>query len=221
MRITRRTAVLGLAIGALSLGLASAPAAANNGNGKGPNKTITLQVLSFNDYHGHLDPPTGTDATLGAALDPSNTQVGGAEFLSSKLGALRATAGNSVTVAAGDLIGGSPFLSGLFHDEPSVETLEAMGLDVSSVGNHEFDEGLTELYRMQDGGCHPTDGCYLSTPYDGADFPWLAANVTFSSSGKTVLPPTWTKVVDGVKVGFIGMTLEGTPELVAARGIRD
>ncbi len=66
----------------------------------------------------------------------------------------------------------------MFHDEPSVESLNAMGLDVSSVGNHEFDEGTEELLRMQQGGCHPVDGCYFpDEPYAGADFPWLAANV--------------------------------------------
>ena len=156
MRTTRRMAVLGLLTGAVSLGLANAPAAANNGQGS--IKTISLQLLSFNDYHGHLDPPSGAPTPRSVpTLDPSGTPVGGAEYLSSKLTQLRAgVEHSSVTVTAGDLIGGSPrSCPGLFHDEPSVETLEAMGLDVSSVGNHEFDEGLTELYRMQNGGCHP------------------------------------------------------------------
>ncbi len=216
----RRIAALGVAMAAVTAGLTASPVSANNGQGDGSQKLIPLQILSFNDYHGHLDPPAGNDATLGVALDPSETLVGGSEYLSTKLTELRQGAEHSLTAAAGDLIGGSPFLSGLFHDEPSVETLEAMKLDVSSVGNHEFDEGLTELYRMQFGGCHPVDGCYFpDAPYDGAAFPWLAANVTFEETGETVLPPTWTKVVEGVKVGFIGMTLEGTPELVAARGI--
>lgn len=185
-----------------------------------PGPPVQLQILSFNDYHGHLEPPTGTDATLGAVLDPTNTSVGGSEYLSTKLTSLRSTADHSLTVAAGDLIGGSPFLSGLFHDEPSVESLEAMKLDVSSVGNHEFDEGVTELKRMQYGGCHPKDGCFFpSDPYDGADFQWLAANVVGATSRKPVLPATSVKTVDGVRVGFIGMTLENTPELVAQAGI--
>jgi 2',3'-cyclic-nucleotide 2'-phosphodiesterase (5'-nucleotidase family) len=184
-----------------------------------PNE-IKVQILSFNDYHGHLQPPTGNDATLGPVLDPANTPVGGSEYLSTTLTNLRANATNSITATAGDLIGGSPFLSGLFHDEPSVESLEAMHLDVSSVGNHEFDEGLAELLRMQNGGCHPADECYFpDQPYDGANFPWLAANVVYADTGATVLPPTWTKTVEGVKVGFIGMTLEDTPVLVAQSGI--
>ena len=184
---------------------------------------VELQVLSFNDFHGHLQPPSGTDATLGAQLDPSATPVGGAEYLASTLTSLRAGAPNSVTVAAGDLIGGSPFLSGLFHDEPAVESLNALGLDVSSVGNHEFDEGVGELVRMQYGGCRFDDGCYAPWGpggYPGADFSWLAANVVRESTGRTVLPGTTVRKVDGVKVGYIGMTLEDTPVLVSQSGIQ-
>jgi 2',3'-cyclic-nucleotide 2'-phosphodiesterase (5'-nucleotidase family) len=188
-----------------------------------PNE-IRLQVLSFNDFHGNLQPPGGRDETLGATLDPSATPVGGAEYLASTLKQLRTKARYSQTVAAGDLIGGSPFLSGLFHDEPAVESLNAMGLDVSSVGNHEFDEGVTELLRMQHGGCHPEEkNCYPpwgEDGYPGADFPWLAANVVRSATGRTVLPGTTVRTVGGVKVGYIGMTLEATPTLVAQSGIR-
>jgi 5'-nucleotidase len=191
------------------------PGAATKGN---PNLT-TVQLLSFNDYHGHLE---ATDPKLTPIEDPSQTAVGGAEYLSSTLSALRAKAGkgSSLTVAAGDLIGGSPFLSGMFHDEPSVESLNEMGLDVSSVGNHEFDEGTAELLRMQDGGCHPTDGCYFpKEPYAGADFQWLSANVVRKDNGKTLLPATSVKTVNGVKIGFIGMTLKATPTLVSPAGV--
>jgi len=126
----------------------------------------------------------------------------------------------SLTVAAGDLIGGSPAFSGLFHDEPSVESLNAMQLDVSSVGNHEFDEGVTELLRMQNGGCHPVDGCYFpDAPYAGADFQWLAANVV-NDAGDRPLPPYWIERFNNVDVAFIGMTLEATDTLVAAAGIQ-
>ena len=113
-------------------------------------------------------------------------------------------------MAAGDLIGGSPFLSGLFKDEPSVESLNTLGLDVSSVGNHEFDEGVPELLRMRYGGCHPTEGCFDDDGYSGTAFQYLAANVTYKDgvkathpagvkgygswftapTGRTVLPPT-------------------------------
>jgi len=177
-----------------------------------PGLLVPLQLLAFNDYHGHLQ--RNTPGTVGT------TPAGGAEFLATHLAQLRAGNKNTLTVAAGDLIGGTPFFSGLFHDEPSVESLNALGLDVSSVGNHEFDEGVTELLRMQNGGCHPVDGCYFpNEPYAGADFPWLAANVVNEDTGRTVLPPYWVKKFQSVKVAFIGMTLEGTPALVAQSGI--
>lgn len=179
-----------------------------------------LQVLSFNDYHGHLE---ANDAPLDKVADPAQTPVGGVEYLKTNLDLLRAKAGkagNSITVTAGDLVGGSPFLSGMFHDEPSVESLNALGLDTSSVGNHEFDEGTTELLRMQNGGCHPKDGCYFPTsPFAGASYQYLAANVVNKSDGKPILPATWVKKIDGVKVGVIGMTLKATPTLVDPAGV--
>ncbi len=172
---------------------------------------IDLQILAFNDYHGHLE------SSYGVRVD--GEIAGGSEYLSTKLTELRTGNDNSITVAAGDLIGGSPAFSGLFHDEPSIESLNAMGLDVSGVGNHEFDEGVTELLRMQNGGCHPVDGCYFpGEPYPGADFPWLAANVQ-NAQGDTPLPPYWITNAGSAKVGFIGMTLEATDTLVAAAGI--
>ena len=221
MRNTTRTAIGGLVLGAVTLTLATTPAGAGNDRdgSKDKAKQVKLQILSFNDYHGHLEPPSGS--SLGAPFGDTTTALGGSEYLSTKFTELRGTNENSLTVAAGDLIGGSTALSGIFHDEPSVESLDAMELDVSSVGNHEFDEGLNELLRMQRGGCHPVDGCYFpNDPYEGADFEWLAANVTYAKSGKTVLPGTWIEEVDGIKVGFIGMTLEGTPELVSPTGIQ-
>ena len=216
-----RRVLAAVSIGALALaGVTATVATAAPGRDK-PNppgnpdpkgQLVDVQVLGFNDYHGHLEP--------GAAGTIDDKAAGGGEYLSAKLNELREGHKYSLTVAAGDLIGGSPALSGLFHDEPSVESLNAMGLDVSSVGNHEFDEGVTELLRMQNGGCHPEDGCYFpDEPYAGADFPWLAANVVNESTGDTPLPSYWIERFQNIKVGFIGMTLEATDTLVAAAGI--
>ena len=210
-----------IAAAACATTLAAAPASADRTkpHKPKPTKTTTVQLLSFNDYHGHLE---ATDPMLTKTEDPSQTAVGGAEYLSSTLSNLRKSKGydGSLTVAAGDLIGGSPFLSGMFHDEPSVESLNEMGLDVSSVGNHEFDEGTDELLRMQNGGCHPTDGCYFpKKPYAGADFQWLSANVVRKDTGRTLLPGTSITTVKGMKIGFIGMTLKATPTLVSPTGV--
>jgi 5'-nucleotidase len=197
----------------LALLLSSAAyAAPYEGNPDPKGQLINLQILGINDYHGHLE--AGTPGNVDG--DPA----GGSEYLSAKLSELRQGKKFSLTVAAGDLIGGSPAFSGLFHDEPSVESLNAMQLDISSVGNHEFDEGVTELLRMQYGGCHPVDGCYFpDQPYAGANFQWLAANVV-DDFGATPLPPYWIERYNNVKVGFIGMTLEATDTLVAAAGIQ-
>lgn len=174
---------------------------------------VPVQLLSFNDFHGHLAADTPGEV--------EETPAGGAQYLARHLADLRRGNANSLTVAAGDLIGGSTFLSGLFHDEPSVEALNAMGLDVSGVGNHEFDEGVRELRRMQRGGCHPVDGCYFKgEKYAGADFPWLAANVTNDKTGNTALRPYAVRRVGGERIAFIGMTLEGTDSLVAQSGIK-
>jgi len=182
----------------------------------------TLQILSFNDFHGNLESPLGSDARMSKTEDPLQHDLGGSEYLSTTLSILRKKALYSITASAGDLIGAAPMISGMFHDEPTVEAMEALRLDVSSVGNHEFDEGLTELLRMQKGGCHPVDGCYFANqPYDGANFPWLAANVQYKATHKEVLPPTWIKRIAGIDIGFIGMTLSGTPTLVPQDGIKD
>jgi 5'-nucleotidase len=193
-----------------TLAITAGPAAADKKSDP-PGQLVQLQLLAFNDYHGHVLPE---DAGTVGGVD-----AGGGQYLATMLETLRAGNKYSLTVAAGDLVGGSPAFSGLFHDEPSVESLNAMQLDVSSVGNHEFDEGVTELLRMQNGGCHPVDGCYFpDAPYAGADFQWLAANVV-DASGDTPLPPFWIEKVESIEVGFIGMTLEATDTLVAASGI--
>lgn len=189
------------------------PTYASAEQGDPPGQLVQLQLLAFNDYHGHV---LSTDS---GTVD--GVPAGGGEYLSAKLNELRAGNKYSLTVAAGDLIGGSPAFSGLFHDEPSVESLNAMRLDVSGVGNHEFDEGVTELLRMQNGGCHPVDGCYFpEAPYAGANFQWLSANVVNETTGETPLPPYWIKKIESINVGFIGMTLEATDTLVAASGIQ-
>lgn len=122
---------------------------------------------------------------------------------------------NTIFVAAGDLIGASPFLSAMFHDEPTIESLSMMGLEVASVGNHEFDEGMDELRRMQMGGCHPTEKCRGPHPFPGAKFHYLAASTFEKASGKTVFPPYEIRQFESIQVAFIGLTLKGTPNIIS------
>ena len=118
------------------------------------------------------------------------TPAGGAEYLATHSTRCARQNPNTLVVGAGDIIGASPLVSALFHDEPTIEAMNAMGLDISSVGNHEFDEGSAELLRMQYGGCHPVDGCQDGDGFAGAGFDYLAANVVDDDTGGTLFPPT-------------------------------
>ena len=124
-------------------------------------------------------------------------------------------------MSAGDLIGATPLISAIFHDEPTIEAMNLMGLDYNGVGNHEFDEGAAELTRMQDGGCHPVEGCFAGDGFEGADFQFLAANVTYKATGETIFPPFAIHEFPGVDIAVVGMTLEGTPGIVTAAATAD
>lgn len=187
---------------------------------------LQVQLLAINDFHGNLQPPSGSSGRIGSltgtdCLAPTCYLAGGVEYLATHIRNLHATnPHHTLEVAAGDLIGATPLLSAAFHDEPTIQAMNKLGLDVSAVGNHEFDEGVAELLRMQRGGCHPVDGCQDGTGFRGAQFQFLAANVVRKSNGKPILPAFTTRWVGGVKIGFIGLTLEGTPDIVTASGIR-
>lgn len=183
-------------------------------------EVVKVQLLAINDLHGNLEPPAGSSGTI-KLPDDTLVDAGGAAYLATHVAALRADNPNTIVVSAGDMIGGTPLISALFHDEPTIEVLNQIGLQYSSVGNHEFDEGATELLRMQVGGCHPIDGCADGTPFPGANFQYLAANVLVSADEpiKTLFPGYVVHEVDGVRVGILGMTLEGTPDIVTPQGI--
>ncbi|WP_055628236.1 bifunctional metallophosphatase/5'-nucleotidase [Streptomyces hirsutus] len=189
----------------------------------GKDRYQDVQLLSFNDLHGNLEPPTGSSGRVTHLHEDGTTEnidAGGVEYLATHLREARKGNRYSVTAAGGDMVGASPLISGLFHDEPTIEALNKLDLDVTSVGNHEFDEGVRELARLQNGGCHPTDGCSTDKKFKGADFPYLAANVLNEKTGKPVLKPYWVWKRNGVKVGFIGVTLEATPDIVSAEGVK-
>lgn len=182
---------------------------------------VAVRILAINDFHGNLQPPGG-GIRIRNPQDPDKTvavAAGGSEYMATALKELRRGHEHHVFVAAGDLIGASPLLSALFHDEPTIEALSLMGLDMSAVGNHEFDAGYSELLRKQNGGCHPTDGCKGTAPFRGAGFKYLAASTWDTRTQRTVFPPYAIKEFDGLRVAFIGLTLKDTPELVSPTGI--
>ena len=240
-----RRALALLAVLALVLSVA-APAVLAKKPGHIPPRPVDIQILGLNDFHGQLEavPPTSTSgarigATQGSGSSatcnpPTCIPAGGVEYLATHVENLRDdNPDNTVFVSAGDLIGATPLLSALFHDEPTIEAFNLMGLAYNGVGNHEFDEGVDELLRMAYGdesvgdytparedGCHPTDECGDGTPYEGADFDFLAANVTYKADGETIFPPyAIHDFSGGARVAFVGMTLEGTPLIVSPGGI--
>jgi 5'-nucleotidase len=188
-----------------------------------------VQLLAINDFHGHLEPNTPgtirycceTDTNPAVGRDVVVTRpAGGVAYLATLVKQLRDRNSDTITVGAGDMIGASPLVSGLFHDEPAVEALNALGLQVTGVGNHEFDEGIKELYRMQYGGCVPTDPTTCAAgPFGGALYRYLAANVFFKGTNTTIFPPYKLVKADNAKIAFIGLTFEATPTVVTPTAV--
>ena len=192
-----------------------------------PPATVHVKIVSFNDFHGTLQSPGRLGATASATDRPA---VGGADALAAWVARLKSQNPNNVVVGGGDFIGASPLVSALFFDEPTVEVLNQVGVEFTSVGNHEFDKGAGELLRLQHGGCRMTAGrpdpnsckglgSHAPGSFDGARYQWLSANVVDTATGRTLLPAYGVKSFDGIRVAFIGMTLQGTPGIVSPTGV--
>jgi 5'-nucleotidase len=183
---------------------------------------IEVQILSINDFHGQLELPSsqipmGRNNKTGAFIYSNS---GGAEYLATYINRLKSENPNTFVVSAGDSIGASPLISAYFHDEPTIKALNIMGLEFSAVGNHELDKGLEELIRIQNGGCHPKDGCLGNSSFEGANFHFLAANIVNESTNATVFPAYNVTYVQGVLIGFIGVALRDTPAIVRPSGVK-
>ncbi|MGP3934550.1 bifunctional metallophosphatase/5'-nucleotidase [Nonomuraea sp. KM88] len=229
---------LAAAVASGAVTLAALPADASR-----PSRTVPVRLLALNDFHGNLDPPTGSS---GRMVDEHGNTVdaGGAAYVATHMKALADK--NTIAVAQGDLIGATPLISAAYHDEPSVEFLGKLGLKVAAVGNHEFDEGYAELRRIMKGGCHPVDGCSPAGEWKGAKFDYVGANVLFknrhektdalvalgganaakvrqalSGWGVPALPPVSVKWMNGVPIGFIGLVTQTTPGIVSSEGIKN
>lgn len=203
-----------------ALALAVAPAWAQ------PSEPARVRLIAFNDFHGHLLPGELT-ITVSHPADAARTlavRSGGAPFLATRIAELRREQPASVVISTGDLVGASPLVSALFRDEPTIEAMNEIGVDVNAVGNHEFDQGVAELRRLVAGGCASTPRGDLAScahpagRYEGARFPFLAANVV-DREGRTLFAPYLVKAVGGVRVGFVGVVTRATPGIVMPRGI--
>ena len=216
----RRKTVLSCAAIAL-IGAASAFAPPETAFAQAP---LQLRIIGINDFHGHLEPgdnavqvPDPRHSTRTVAL-----RSGGAAYLATRIRELRSDAPHSLVISSGDLIGASPFVSGLFYDEPTVAVMNAIGLDVNAVGNHEFDRGVAELQRIVAGGCRAESSggrisCPGQIPFAGVRFPFIAANVT-DRDGKALFAPSFVREID-VRIGIIGAVTRSTASIVKQDGV--
>ncbi|GLY32770.1 bifunctional metallophosphatase/5'-nucleotidase [Kineosporia sp. NBRC 101731] len=218
-------ATIGITTWATTTAHATAPAPASTTSTietKAAAKTVTAQLLAFNDLHGHM---TSDGLSISAKTSTSKgagyVTAGGVAWLAAKIAKAKKDNPNSLVLSVGDQIGGSPLISGYYHDEGTIESMNKF-VDVAVVGNHEFDEGTAELRRIVNGGCHPTDGCSPVSPtFKGASFDMLAANVISKKTGTSMLPGYVIKKVGGAKIGIIGTVTPDTVDLVDKAGIKD
>lgn len=245
MRIPRLPLALTVSVAAAAT-VVGVPATASAAPG-----VIDVQLLLVNDFHGRLAETSGNDSLVSTEPGPDGAwgtaddvrvTVGGAAHLAATVQEQQAAFGdaaNSFLVGVGDQIGASPFLSSVFRDEPTIEVLNAMGVDVAVVGNHEFDRGTDELRRITaptdgaftddvtacEGVTPDVDGCWTDStgrPFAGTDFPHLAANVVSRDTGEPMLPPyELLDIGGGRQMALIGVVTDTTPGIVSPAGIAD
>ena len=198
---------------------------------------VTLQVLTFNDFHGNLRTPAAPDGKRPA---------GGAAVLAAYLEAERARdPADTLIIHAGDLLGASPPITRLLQNEPAIQFLNLLAGDhcgygaathfyaaaswqqmpdpchvIGTPGNHEFDAGPQELLRLLNGG-NAKAGPFLENPWRGSRVPYVCANVLDRHTGRTLLPPYTVVVIHGIPVGVIGAVLRATPTLIPAWATAD
>ena len=212
-----------LVLATIALAVVAVPSALAKSAAKTPPpKVTTVKLLAFNDFHGHLEANTpGTIQTGCCVPNPATgapqaiaVPAGGAEYFATHLKALGSDNGllggsaDTYVVGAGDMIGGTPLLSGLFHDEPTIEFLNQIGSTSSASATTSStrarassSDAVREPGHAGGGvntgsayaparadGCHPVDGCQDGTPFYGSVFQYLAANVIDKSTGNPLLP---------------------------------
>ncbi len=182
-----------------------APAAVIPAAGAAPAGRTEVRMMAINGFEGNLRAPGDT---------------GGAGYLSAYLDQLRGAADSSLLFSTGDNVGDTPFESAYFHDEPSIEFLSSQGLTASAIGNHDLDHGLTELRRLQLGGCHPVDGCRFTPQFSGASFPMIGSNLKLKDGLPATLP-FGVSYAGSTPVGTIAISQQDLATRVAPAGVAD
>ncbi|SFC23271.1 2',3'-cyclic-nucleotide 2'-phosphodiesterase/5'-or 3'-nucleotidase, 5'-nucleotidase family [Bacillus sp. OV322] len=192
---------------ALLFGSFMSPAGQKLAHAEDTAANVKVQILGINDFHGQLDKTTKINGQV----------TGTAAYLAAYLKKLEATNPNTIKVSAGDAVGASSPVSALLQDEPTIKFLNLMKFDIGTLGNHEFDEGVAEMKRLVNGGEHPKTKQYGT--FEGANFPYISANVIDKSTGKPIFDPYIIKEEAGQKIGFIGVTYSDTPSIVIPSGV--
>lgn len=170
----------------------------------GHNQGLELQILAFNDFHGNLEPPKGSQGKI------NGIDAGGIEYLSAHIKKLRQKSSHSITVSAGDLFGASPLLSALFNEKPTIEAMNELGLNINAIGNHEFDMGWQNLRELI-GTSQAKENL--------AKFDFLAANVVLSKDRTHPFQQYRIENYDGLKVAFVGTLLKNASDVIMASSI--
>ena len=128
---------------------------------------------------------------------------------------LREERPKTVFAAAGDLIGASTFESFIAKDKPTIDALNAAGLEVSAVGNHEFDQGYDDLVNRVMAPYNAT-----TNPFGGAEWEYLGRQRAHEDGRSAALPESWVQDFGDVEVGFVGAVTDHLDELVSPAASR-
>lgn len=183
---------------------------------------VEVNLAAINDFHGNLLASPFRYLDPGVAGGEVKLKAGGMGPLSGVLAELREQDPQLLLIGAGDMVGGSPPISSMWADEPSLKALDLLGMRFSVVGNHELDHGKAELLRQVEGGCQSAraeQACQFDKQYQGAGFPYISANLMDKQSGKSLFPGYRIEQVRGAKIAFVGATLRSVATYVSSKSM--
>ncbi|HEX8516574.1 MAG TPA: metallophosphoesterase [Bacteroidia bacterium] len=145
---------------------------------------VKITILHTNDVHSHIDPFPEND--------PKFPGLGGAVNRAALIKKIRAEERNVLLFDVGDIFQGTPYFN-MYGGELEFKLMTMMQYDASTIGNHDFDNGLEGLVKQ--------------LPHAG--FPFINCNYDFSDTpmaGKTL--PHKIFIKDGIRIGVFGLGIE-------------